>query len=233
MISPSAGRAALHHLCLPAAIALGLVLASSTGAEAAAKKRANLCQPAGAKTVIASSSARLYTRRQRKSIPAREEPDRSRVTNLYGCSAGKRPVRLASAGSYSAGTLSFGTPQLAGRYAGVTSSSDDRGGFSQTLEVYDLARRRLAFRISPPDGGRFGDFVLARSGNAAWIQNAPSPGQDPDAMPALNSFQVGARVGGRSAILDSGPGIGFTSLAASGPILYWTNGGRAVTGRLP
>lgn len=222
-------RPAAARLVVVSTLATGLLLGSVAGAQAA--KRATACQPSGTKTVVAGPGVRVFTRRGPKRVAG--EPDRSRVTRLYGCRAGKRPVAMATAGTYSAGTLSFGQVQVAGRFAAVVSAGDDRGGFSQELEVFDLARRRRAFRFSPPQEARIRDSVLARSGNAAWIQTAQSPGQDPQAEPVFNSFEVRARVGARTIVLDSGPAIAPTSLAASGPTLYWTNGGRAVAGRLP
>lgn len=211
------------------ACSVGLGLAVTTGREAdAARKGARACQPAGSRTVAASGSARVYTRRGRVRFAS---PPTGTILN--GCRVGGRPVKMAVAAEFSAGTLSFGKVELAGGFASVVTSSDDRGGFSQELEVYNLRGRRRVALISPPQGARIRDVVLRPSGNVAWIQTAPSAGQAPDEEPELNSFEVRARQRGKTVLLDSGAAINPESLAGSGSILYWTNGGRASTARLP
>jgi len=223
-----AKRNRLVHAALGCSLALSLAVA--TGGEAdAARKGVRPCQPAGSKTVAASGTARVYTRRG----PKRAGADPSTVISLYGCRAQGRPVRMATRAVFSAGTLSFRLEQPAGRFASVVTSSDDRGGYSDELEVYDLRRRRRTSRISPAQEARVRDVVLMPSGNVAWIQTAPSEGQALDEVPQFNSFEVGARQGGKTVLLDSGRGIDPRSLASSGSILYWTNGARASTARLP
>jgi len=214
---------------LAALVLLGVVPAMG-GVADAARKGARACQPNGSKTVLASGTARVFTKRGPKR-PASADP--STLTRLYGCRAGRRPVKMATRGVYSAGTLSFRLEQLAGGFASVVTSSDDRGGYTDELEVYDLRRRRRTSLISPVQEARIRDVVLVPSGNVAWIQTAPSAGQAPGGDPVFNSFEVRTRQGGRTVLLDSGPGIGATSLASSGSILYWTNGAQARTARLP
>jgi hypothetical protein len=170
MATDCAKRNRLVHAAL--ACSVGLCLAVAAGGEAdAARKSAGSCQPDRSKTVVASRTARVYTKRGPKR-DATENP--STVTSLCGRRAGGRPVRMAISAVFSAGTLSFSLEQLAGRFASVVTSSDDRGGFSQELEVYDLRRRRRASLISPEQGGRIRDVALRSSGNVAWIQTAPS-----------------------------------------------------------
>lgn len=215
-------RNRLVHLVLACSVALGVVAATGWEADAARK---SACQPAGSKTVVASRTARLFTRRGRRRPPS---ADPSTVTRLYGCRTGRRPVRMAIRAVFSAGTLSFKLEGLAGRYASVVTTSDDRGGYSEELEVYDLRRRRRTTLISPAQEVRFSDVALMQSGNVAWIQGVPSGGQAP-----FTTFEVRARQGATTVLLDSGRAINPTSLASSGSILYWTNGTRAGTARLP
>ena len=224
-----ANRNRLVHAALAFSVALGLAVATG-GVADAARKGARACQPNGSKTVLASGTARVFTKRGPKR-PASADP--STLTRLYGCGAGRRPVKMATRGVYSAGTLSFRLEQLAGRFASVVTSSDDRGGYSDELEVYDLRRRRRTSLISPVQEARIRDVVLMPSGNVAWIQTATSAGQAPGGEPVFNNFEVRTRQGGRTVLLDSGPGIGARSLASSGSTLYWTNGPQARTARLP
>lgn len=127
MASLRAPHVLLGRAALACTVSLGLTLVAGGAADAAARKGTNPCQPAGTKTVTASGSARLYTKRGPKR-PASADP--STLTRLYGCRSGKRPVKMATAGVYSAGTLSFRLEQLAGRFASVVTSSSDRGGNS-------------------------------------------------------------------------------------------------------
>ena len=229
MATDCAKRNRLVHAAL--ACSVGLCLAVAAGGEAdAARKSAGSCQPDRSKTVVASRTARVYTKRGPKR-DATENP--STVTSLCGRRAGGRPVRMAISAVFSAGTLSFSLEQLAGRFASVVTSSDDRGGFSQELEVYDLRRRCRTSLISPEQRGLFRDVALRSSGNIAWIQTAPSGPAPPDEEPALDSFEVRARQGGKTVLLDAGREIGPRSLASSGSTLYWTNGTNARTARLP
>jgi hypothetical protein len=222
-------RHRLVHVALTCATVLSLAAATAGQADAA-RKRANPCATHGSKTVLATGSARVYTKRGPKR-PASADP--STLTRLCGSLAGKRPVKMATAGVYSAGTLSFGLEQLAGRFASAVTISNDRGGHSEELEAYDLRRRRRASITSLAPEAEFKDVVLMPSGNTAWIQTAQSPGQDPNAEPVFNSFEVRARQGAKTILLDSGAGIVPTSLASSGSTLYWTNGARVGTARLP
>jgi hypothetical protein len=228
MMNLPAAHKGLTRALITSVAALGLAMAAGTAAQAAPK--AATCKSKGSKTVVASSGARVYTKRGPRR-PASADP--STVTSLCGSRTGGRPVRLATRAVYSAGTLGFRSVQLAGRFASVITTSDDRGGYSEELEVYDLRARRRTTLITPTAGARFRDVVLMPSGNVAWIQTAQAPGQDPDAEPVFNSFEVRSRQAQKTSLLDSGPGVGPTSLAASGALLYWTNGVRVATARLP
>jgi hypothetical protein len=216
---------------IPLALAAALALLLTTGGTAqAAGKSPFSCKARGSKTVVASSTARVYTKRGPRR-PASADP--STVTSLCASRAGGRPFRLATRAVYSAGTLGFRDVLLAGSFASAVTTSDDRGGYSEELELFDLKRRRRAARVTPTEGARFRDSVLTPSGNLAWIQTAQAPGQDPNAEPVFNSFEVRARQAGKTVLLDSGPGVGPASLAWSGATLYWTNGARVATARLP
>jgi hypothetical protein len=220
-------RSRLALLVLACALAL---VAATAGTADAARKKAGSCATRGSKTVVASSTARVYTKRGPRR-PASADP--STVTSLCGVRAGGRRIRMATHAVYSAGTLGFRDVLLAGRFASLVTTADDRGGYSEELESYDLKRRRRTTLITPTAGARFRDVVLLPSGNLAWIQTALSPGQDPDAEPVFNSFEVRARQAGKTVLLDAGAGIRPVSLASSGATLYWTNGARVATARLP
>ena len=226
-------------VCAGLAWSLGLGLTVLAGGEAdAARKGARPCQPAGSKTVVAGGGSRVFTDRgvvkDSEGIRADGTP-----TILYGCRAGKRPVKMAVAARFAAGTLSFGQVKLSQGFASVVTSSDDRGGFSQELEVYDLDRRRRTALISPeperttPRGSnRFFDFVLRPSGNIAWIQSTRSEAND-QGETRITEYGVKALQGGKTTVLDTGPNIRPRSLAESGSILYWINEGAPTVARLP
>ena len=208
-------RGRLAHGALAGSVALGLALAAGGQAEGA-RSDAGQCRPAGSKTVLASPSARLYSKRVRERGALY-----NRGVALYGCRLrGGRPVRMALNAYYGGEDRSFDGERLAGRFAAVLSSSFFRVGPPRSeLRVFNLRRGRRTLLIREP---YVYDMELKASGAVAWTAGASSG----------SGFEVRKRDAGGPGVLDSGPGIVHDSLALSGSRLYWTNTSGAMSVRL-
>ena len=204
----NSGMRRLVPAALACSIGLGVAVVPSGEADGA-RTSANACQPSRSKTVLATSTARLYTRRT-------TNRDRDRVTTLFGCRSGRRPVRMASRFAGVAEERFFGSERLVGGFASVVSFGSDRGNepLPQELRVFNLRRRRRTALVTTKAGASISDVELQKSGSVAFIEDS-------------TSFEVRKHEGGKSTVLDSGPGIGPNSLAVSGSTVYWTNGSQA------
>jgi hypothetical protein len=213
------GTRRLIPAALACSIGLGVALAPSVAA-GGAHTSASACQPFHSKTVLASSTARLFTRRT-------TNRDHDKVTALYGCRSGRRPVRMASQFAGVVEERFFGSARLAGNVASVVSFGSDRGNepLPQELRVFDLKRRRRTALVTTRAGAYVADVELQKSGSVAFIEASSS---DPTAGdPKYDRFEVRKREGGTLTLLDSGAAIDPDSLAVSGSTVYWTNGSQA------
>ena len=214
------GTRRLVAAALACSIGLGAAVVVPSGEAEGARTSARACQPSGSKTVLATRTARLYTERT-------TNRDGDDVTALFGCRSGGRPVRMALEFAGIAEERFFGSELLVGRFASVVSSGSDRGNepMPQVLRVFDLRQRRRTALVRTKAGSFISDVELRKTGSIAFIEASAT---DPLAGdPQFDRFEVVKREGGKSTVLDSGPGIDPDSLAVSGSTVYWTNESQA------
>jgi hypothetical protein len=225
VVAPILGAVPMRALILCAALAASVcggvsaASGSSTGSGAPPPRSGHVpCGPASARTLAASSSARVY----------------ASGGSVFGCST-------RAAGSTQLGQVRscIGRPQVGpavvkGELAafGLRRCGVDTGQASVVVERLDT-RRTLhsasAFtgRLRPESYTQVTSLVLKPDGSVAWIGTAASV-----VNPNSQSVEVHAlgRAGGR--VLDSGAAIAVGSLRLHGSVLSWRHGSRTRNARL-
>ena len=212
-VSPRQLRSALATV-----LALVTLLACSPPALGGGSR--GTCSPTGSRTLLATSSARVYT------LPGRTDRGTRRV---FACLLStRRPVALGvDPDSDPSGIYHL---RLAGRYVGF-SFLDCGASCSSSVLVYDLksGRKRVSVTGVPPaqapDEDRVADLELSGQGAVAWIGEAAEEGErDFRAVYAIDAR--GRRT------LDSGTDIAGDSLGIAGATVYWFKGSSPASARL-
>jgi hypothetical protein len=207
-------------IVLPVTRSLILVVGACTlaacGSSAAARSETSgaqtavaHCGPAAARTLAASSQARVYTR--------------SRI--VYGCAAGGRSFILGRAGlCVSANRV--GPVAVAGRLAAYAIERCGVDTSSATVVVRRLSDGRSLFAHAgsslPPGPESFesvGSIAVSGGGGAAWIASLSS------IVSHQRHTQVLERAGARTRVLATGSDIASGSLRRKGNRVTWRQGG--------
>lgn len=194
-------------LLAPVAIAVALAAVTPPAQAAAAPREA--CFPSGARTLEASTRARVFSLRRRGGA-------RPVFACLY---ATGRRVRLGD--RVECAGQAARDVHLAGRFVGfIAEFCPTPGGSGTSLGLVDLRRGpvRLVSGLFAFGAG-VTDFVLRANGSAAWIEQ-PEVG-----APASAPLRVVKRDAGGRTLLASGTDIDSSSLALAGSTVYWTQGG--------
>jgi hypothetical protein len=174
------------------------------------------CGPAVAQTLGASGAARVYVQ----------------SGAVYGCAAGSRRRYLLGHASVCINSDRVGPVAVAGRTAAyaVTTCGVDTG--SATVVVRRLSDGARLFSHTAADAAGPEGYVTVTSivatpaGAAAWIARAST------IVGHRNVTGVYARRGAGVSKLDSGNGIGVSSLRLSGSTLSWQDGSGRRSSRL-
>jgi hypothetical protein len=176
------------------------------------------CGPAAARTLAASSIARVYA---------------SRGT-VFGCSSHAAGSTQLGQVKSCIGRSQVGLAVVKGELAafGLRRCGVDTGQASVVVERLDNRRpvhSAVVFtgRLRPESYTQVASLVLKLDGSVAWIGTAASV-----VNPNRQSVEVHAigRAGER--LLDSGGGIAARSLRLRGSVLSWRHGSRTRTARL-
>jgi hypothetical protein len=180
------------------------------------------CSSKGSRTVLATKSARIFTKR------AIVRP-RYHVTRWYGCMYRyDRRFRLATVGEPGIFVTAVRPIRLAGRFVGYSDFYEGpAGGTLADIHVRDLRSGREVFRhqAGEPDAtdnqGPVQDLELKPNGSIAWIE-ATKP-VSPQTQLTYRVLERAA--GGQAVTLDEGPDVAPRSLAVSASTVYWTRAG--------
>lgn len=177
------------------AIVLPLVVAAVAGS-------GHACSAPGAKTTLATASARVFR------VPG---------GRTYACLY--RVGRRVSLGTSYVGSGpsvdKLERVRLAGPYVGYVRFGYDHTLTTSRIAVRDLRTGRVVRRTGPLTS-RVTDLELSATGAAAWIADG-------------EVWRSGAPGPVR---LDAGPDIDPTSLAVAGSTVYWTRGGGSYSASL-
>jgi hypothetical protein len=203
-------------------VAAAAALAAGGAAVPADAGNRPACSSPGSATVLASRSARVFTKR------GTVRPN-YRVRRYYACSYRRdRRIRIGIVGEPGVFATSLTPIRLAGRFVAYATFLEGAADGSQAyVDVRDLrtGARTKSVTAGEPDEGQFShdfqgpiqDLELRSNGSVAWIEKTFTTG-DP-------LFRVVKHDAGGRAVLDAGTDVDPRSLALSGSRLYWTRGG--------
>lgn len=189
----------------------------SSAAASPLPSRAAECGPAAAKTLAASSRARVY----------------SQGGSVYGCIAGARRSRRLGSAGLCIGTTRISPVAVVGELAayGAESCGVDTG--STLVQLRRLSDGRTLFSTSATTASpgaesyqQVGSIVVRRSRALAWIVGTSSLATHRQVK------QVLEREGSGSRVLATGAGIELGSLRLRGSQLSWRDNGAEHTARL-
>ena len=198
------------------AIISGAIVVATAACGSAAATATGHCGPAGAKTLVIDSVARVYTS----------------AGSVYGCSASGHRYRLGSSQRHP-GQPAIGKAALAGVDVayGATTFGVDTSGASVTVRRLDTGRtvRRKSAMNGPVGPEAFQSvegLVVKSDGAVAWIAQANSVVSH---RSQIEVDRVDERGG---ATLDTGSGIDTSSLRLHGSRLSWRHSGAVRTATL-
>jgi hypothetical protein len=197
--------------CLGASVLVGLLVAvpaASTG-----KAPSPACSERHSKTLLASDQARVYR-------VAGLNSDELPTTFIRGCRYSKNKAYTLSASSQTVGET-VAQLRLSGRFVGyMVEGCIKASPCGVEVRVVDLSTGKRtvqasAFQASGMPLFEVTDLELKSNGSVAWIEKLAAGGYEVRKSDAS----------GRNLLLDSGPDIDPSSLAASASIVYWTKAG--------
>jgi hypothetical protein len=197
----------MQRLCVIAVLSLGLLAAGSAQAR-------STCTPRGSKTVAANTKVRVFTFRK----------SGSDTTRLYACRLrGRKRYLLASAQEQGGTGTAVSLVRVIDRFVAWDAQpfddseryNPDFQGFPSTVNELDTTTGTRTSRpatTGSPAPSSVTALVLTGSGSLGWIGSA-------------STLEVHLYANGGDTVLDTGPDIDPTSLAAAQHELYWMRAG--------
>jgi len=192
--------------------------------------------------------ARIYAIRTGKDAVLYPGGPHWTLYDYYGCAVGSGKPELLARASFSAPRVDrchaaayldcVREIRLVGAMVGYIADAGELDTSTGTLTVRDLTTRRVLHTVrtsfqQPDLGQSVIRFVLARSGNIAWVTRTASGGPLPGDNGPPDSSTIQRAIGQTVDTLDSGRGIVASSLRLRRGTVEWTDGGQQRTAPLP
>jgi hypothetical protein len=204
-------------------VLLGAVVA--LGATAVPAEAATTCGLAGSKTIVRTSTARVFSKKGRLPLSGGGSVTGDRV---YGClyERGRRTLlALARDVDGDSEWVDRRTIRLAGPFAGYAHGFDSGLDGGEFVEVRDLRTGKRVYRTDDNSLVDVRDLELGASGSVAWIS------EQVDSPSTRGVFAWSLDQG--LLTLDSGAQIGSRSLTLQGTTLSWLMAGAPRSAPLP